>query len=654
MTAPKTNKPKKTTTKATKPKKSSAQKPKKTPGGIKPVSTQVTTNVNDVSPMIQSLRESVQMQARIIAEQKKQLINSGCKQVQLAKKHSEQIKALTQKQNTRVAEIKKVAQQKNDSIKAETSLRLTEKKGMYRKQIDDLTLLKKRTVEEANIVHAKKLEKCRSALRERLQEQSALYDEKASKLISKQKTIVDKLKKNSSEKLAELKETSEQQILQANKEIASLQQVISTFKDTDKDKTIKQLRNSRKFLQDKTVDLKTSEQQILTVQNFVHGKHSETSSAFSLEWFILKLLSVGYHRYARIHYLDLVTENDWKNLLSDFQSTSTGFDKLETMRPLFLPWIQYYHALIDVIHDQGYTVRPMEDYLENGHKKKSVYMYHDVHAWDIIPALGMALANKDRGICTTFLLNIDQAHIDLSHEAGYRIFGTISGQNVRPGLHCNPFATWVRMDIFKGDEKAFMSWVRSEGSAEELKSLLTDEPNPSGAFSKVTKKSAMDGTMDQLNKCFQKLRTFAPKASSASHHGDILNTLFPTTNFNNVLDSDFAHTPSLLRGKSMKICGIKISPTAVQENHSGTIDIYSEMPNKANYFENLHKALGLGQSMLLINHPGAISNSGLSMNLGFVDNLNNSKYKEYQPVSTPLQSPTQMLASNNYIYNAED
>lgn len=644
-------------TKTAKPKSIQTKTGKSNSVKAKPSKANDTSVKNDMTTVIQSLRKRVQMQSKIIAVQKKQLVDSSHEQMALANKHSKQLLTLKQKQNARVQKIKESAQQKIDIIKAETSLKLTENKETHRKQVDELKSLKSRTLAEANKLHAKKIKQYKADRRERLKQQVQLFEQKITKLRAEQKEIIKKIKVANAEKLEQIKKTSAEKIHQANKDIANLQQAVSAFEKTDKNKTIKQLNNSRKFLEDRKMDIETLEQQLLSVQNFIDTNVSQTSPKFTFELFILKLLSVGYHRYARIHYLNLITERDWENLLKSFKNTLEGYDTLEALRPLFLPWVQYYHALIDVIHDQGYTIRPLESWTENGPKHKILYMYHDVHAWDILPALGLALANKDRDICTTFLLNIDQAHIDQSHESGYRIFGTLSDKHVRAGLHCNPFATWVRMDVFKGNEKAFMSWVKSNAAAEDLVSLLDDNQIGCGIFGEMSRKTAREGTLRQLKNCFQKLQSFIPQAVSASHHGDILNSLYCATDFKNISNSTFVHTPALLSNRIVNNYGIELSPTSIQKKNSKKIDIFSEMPNKASYFENLHKALDSGQNMLLINHPGAISNYGLTMNLDFVSNLKNSKFQNYKPVDTPFQSPSQMLVdskNDNNVFDVED
>ena len=619
---------------------------------------------------VQNLRERVQKQSKAIAQQKETMLATSLKQKELLENHKQAMTALKQDMKTLKKEQDEIstkahaaAQKNTDRVKKEASQNLIDIKSAHRKKVEEMASSKLQALDDAHTAQKKVLEEYQVSRKERIEKLESQYDARLKNLKEVQKQVLKDIKDSNTEQIALLKTAAAEQmgvikdksgskILQANQEIARLSLTVSNFENTDQDKTTKQLLNTRKMLEDKSVELEIREQQLISVQHYLDN-NIETKSGFSLDGFILKLLSVGYQRYARIHYLDLITESDWKGLLACFKSKKDGFKTLEAMRPIFAPWVQHYHALIDVIHDRGFTVRSMEDYYENGYKDKSVYMYHDVHAWDIMPALGMALANKDRGICTTFLLNIDQAQIDLSHEAGYRIFGTLTGKNVQPGLHANPFATWMRMDVFKGDEQAFMTWVSSKNAVDELLSLLDEKRTPSGPFAQITKEDAKKATLKQLDQCFQKLKTFRPDANSSSHHGDVINKLYQSIDFKKISDCAFVHTPALLRNQMARDCGILVSPTSIQESRNFEIKIYSEGPNNSKYYENLHKVLDGKESALLINHPGAISNAGLTLNMKFVAGLKDSQFEKYAPVDPPLQSPSQMLATSKNTFDIE-
>lgn len=433
----------------------------------------------------------------------------------------------------------------------------------------------------------------------------------------------------------EARKARQKQLVETN----NVRKELNALKNLTKGDAVEQLKVSEKLLKTRAERIAKYEGHLDALTDFADKEMRKDLNVFSINGFITGALAKGYHQQGRFFLLDELGAKDWQNLLAYFESKDDGFEALEELRPLFAPWIQYYHGLIDTIQDRGFTVRPLEHYIDNGISEKTVYMYHDVHAWDIIPALGMLLANKDRGICTTFCLNIDQAYVDIDHEAGYRIFGTLVGKNAELGLHCNPFASWVRMDLFGADEEAFMKWFKSDASSSDLKAFVDDKKADSGIFKTFSRATAKKAVLERLNVNFAKLKSFHPEARAANHHGDIVNQLYGKLGIVQNKANSFLFVTALLREKLADSIGIEVSPTAIRRKHKPSATIYSEIQNKNTYYENLHEELGLGLTKQLINHPGAISNGGLVMNLDFVKKLGTGQFEKYMPFKRSAIKP---------------
>ena len=427
----------------------------------------------------------------------------------------------------------------------------------------------------------------------------------------------------------------------------------NVVKNLVKGDALEQLKVTNNLLKTKTENFNEITRRMTAVSSHLYKSKSAQQTKFSKDNFITEILLDGYHKQSRYFLLDKIYQQDWEELLEFFTRADDGFDALEALRPMFAEWIQYYHGLIDVIEDRGYKIRSLDDYIDNGMQEKTVYIYHDVHAWDIIPALGMVLANKDRGICTTFCLNIDQAHVDIAHEAGYRIFGTLFGENAKLGLHCNPFASWIRMDLFGADEQKFMDWFNSGEAEDQIKALLAGKAKASGIFKNYTRKTAETATYARLDKNFQKLKSFCPQARVANHHGDIVNQLYQDIRIKHSQTDSFLFVSSMLREKRAEGLGVLTSPTAIRRQNKPVGLIYGEIQNQSKYYENLHELLGHGISNQLINHPGAISNGGLVMNLDFVQGLGTGSFENYLPPKLDTSDSAQAVAKT-IIELAED
>lgn len=465
-----------------------------------------------------------------------------------------------------------------------------------------------------------------------LQTQLKLQNQNAQEQLKSQNANALELQTSQLKKLQERLKTVTKDYNDQQLETGEVRKELNVVTNLVKGDALEQLKVTNRLLKTKTAKLNEIEQQLSTVSAFIEYRQADTEVEFSIDNFITKTLASGYHKQGRYFLLDELHQHDWEALLAFFANADDGFDALEKLRPLFTPWIQNYHALIDVIEDRGFHIRPIDDYIDNGMQDKTVYIYHDVHAWDIIPALGMVLANKDRGICTTFCLNIDQAHVDIAHEAGYRIFGTLFGDNAKVGLHCNPFASWIRMDLFGKDEQKFMKWFDTGKAEDQLKALLAGNTKKSGIFKKHTRDTAEAATYERLNKNFQKLKSFCPEARVANHHGDIVNQLYKDIRIKHSQTDSFLFVSSMLREERAEDLGVLTSPTAIRRQNKPIGLIYGEIQNQSHYFENLHAELDEGVSRQLINHPGAISNGGLVMNLDFVRKLSTGSFEDYPPM----------------------
>ena len=448
--------------------------------------------------------------------------------------------------------------------------------------------------------------------------------EKQKQIMVEQEAAFKKRQQDLRNRLKDITNDYHEQRARAN----ALNRELNRVKNLVKEDALEQLRVQDQLLKSKMARVEQLENRLAGIL-----AHSEMMArGFHPESWINRLLALGYHQQGRYFLLGEISTQDWRSLLGLFEKD--GWSALERLRPLFAPWIARYHAVFDVIEASGFQVRPLSHVIDHGISEKSVYIYHDVHAWDILPALGMALANRDRGHCTTFCLNIDQAKIDIANEDGYRIFGTLAGDHVDLGLHCNPFASWIRMDIFNASEQAFRTWYESPDAARDIEDLLTGKSSNRSPFAGLSKKDAQEGSWTRLATNFDKLKSFYPQARIANHHGDIVNKLYQDKRMDYAKD-EFLFVTTMLRSPQAREVGILTSPTAIRRKHKPVGLIYGEIVNQSAYLENLKTTLDEGLTIQLINHPGAISNNGLTINLDFAARLEGAQHPRFSAPEWP-------------------
>jgi len=358
---------------------------------------------------------------------------------------------------------------------------------------------------------------------------------------------------------------------------------------------------------------------------------AEKKSELSLRLLGARALLLSYHRRPKRELVNIFGAKVVQRLLQVISEADDPFEALEILRPMFSPWIGCYHALLDVIQANGYRLAPFDEYLDHGLKPHTMYIYHDVHAWDIVPALGLALANKDRDISTTFYLTVAQAPLDVELEDGYRIFQKLVGNHVSVGLHASPFSTWLRMSIFQGDTEGFEAWLKSEQAPNELLTLLSG--HGTGRLSAFTRDSARAATIDILVDQFRKLKSIVPSIRSANHHGDPVTVLVRKLREGIVDANRFVDPILIVDEPEARDAGIEGSPGKIERdnNPDGSNNylpetrpdgaIYCEGGNQRLYLENLNSWLASGAPSQLLNHPASISNGQLTFNLEFAENL---------------------------------
>ena len=311
-----------------------------------------------------------------------------------------------------------------------------------------------------------------------------------------------------------------------------------------------------------------------------------------------------YSKLRRMELTKLFSVNDWAAVDQEMAAANDPFEVLESLRLAFSDWIAKYHALLDVIEARGYTIRSVQDYLTHGLQPSTVTLYHDVHAWDIIAALGMVLANKDRGISSSFYLNVAHAPVDVVMEPAYRCLARLDGRWARIGLHAAPFSSWLRMEVFEGDDGAFMKWAGSDQAGDDLNRLVAD--NDGVAFGRYTLEDAKVGTRERFRHNYDQLRKMAPAAVSANHHGDEVSTLTRQISAPHRLANPFLSAFHYMMGPEAD--GVEISPGYIQHTFWPDGRIYNENVNKAAYFQNLYDMLAGDTPILLLNHPSVLSN----------------------------------------------
>lgn len=345
--------------------------------------------------------------------------------------------------------------------------------------------------------------------------------------------------------------------------------------------------------------------------------HRKPVDAQDLDYLVKKLSRViGEERNRDVlHYLDI---EDWERLDTCFENYGPK-EVLERLRPVFKAWQEKYLALMKLFEHAGYKTRNVDEFRSSTVQKPLLYLYHDVHAWDVLAALSIADVNKRYGYKSTFFLNWGFSPLDKRLEASYSIFRHLAGQNVRVGMHAGPLSSWIRFAVFNGDDASFLKWAgKKENIEQEILNLR--EGSQGKAFNKYTLSDVLRGMEQHLLRNLTDMRHFFPDLTLVNHHGDEVSRLMVLGNpdIPKELITLFSASSSQFYNRQ------RLDRLSLQESLANlwrknkAIIRHPEIRNKRRYFPSLVEKLQSKSNVFLINHPDNFRAGAIKYDIDFV------------------------------------
>ena len=310
----------------------------------------------------------------------------------------------------------------------------------------------------------------------------------------------------------------------------------------------------------------------------------------------------------------LLTERVWRHVMSGPMYVARPFEllqglvdamgrdaALDALHGVLSPWHKRYDMLVRLIQAHGYEIRGFHHFAPGEVRPKTVFLHHDVHVRDLVPALALAIENRRRGISSTFFLNWDYNVIDVFYRDGYAFFRNVAGEHAQVGFHGSPVASWLCHEVFGGDETAYFDWIDTRALEETTRFVNASDPGVRfmGQYSEA---GIAQGVEAWLRRSLDDMRAVFGEIEFMSHHGDNLSVrlakdwglldperrrLFRTNDFmtpERLERVGLVHVLHLLRGSRI--------PRR-----------YTETPNLGAYLQNLDAQLATGRTFGLLNHP---------------------------------------------------
>jgi hypothetical protein len=265
------------------------------------------------------------------------------------------------------------------------------------------------------------------------------------------------------------------------------------------------------------------------------------------------------------------------------------------------PWHKRYDMLTRLVRAHGYEIKSFEHFSEDVVGEKILFLYHDVHVRDFIPALGLAVENERRGISSTFFLNWNFNVIDVFYQDAYKFFLHVRGPHAHVGFHGSPVSSWICHEVFGGDEPAYLAWIDTMGF-DEVSRFINGESDV--LFGGYREEDIVSGTEEWLGETLAEFRGVFGEIDYMSHHGDNLSALI--SRHRAMLDPEGRNifSPQLFMDlERLEKFGLKAVAANLSRDKGGLFPAFPEQLNRTQYLENLDELLQTGKTIRLLNHP---------------------------------------------------
>ncbi len=267
------------------------------------------------------------------------------------------------------------------------------------------------------------------------------------------------------------------------------------------------------------------------------------------------------------------------------------------------PFLEAYRRFLNIFAEADFQVRSLRDYRAGAPDSRCVVLYHDVHCWDVLCALGLMIENHRRGLSSTFFVNWDFAPEDVVYRDAFRtLIHMGDGVHDEIGLHAAPVPSWLRMEAFGGDDEAFLAWVNSSQAEEDLKVIVTG--NGLTSFGVVSLQEVHEASQCRLAAQVEAVRAEYPSLAHMNAHGDdagrLLNRLFNKTEDVRFRD---LHCGFFVTEEMCAACGLQDTVMTYQRRNAALIRHIWEPQIAADMPRLLPPLLAEGEPRFVLNHP---------------------------------------------------
>ena len=132
-------------------------------------------------------------------------------------------------------------------------------------------------------------------------------------------------------------------------------------------------------------------------------------------------------------------------------------------RPYFAAWADDYIWLLAYIQALGYEFASLDDQeaLKRANKAKLVFLRHDIHLRDVVPAIGVIDVNETFRVPSVSYVHWQYGEIERRSDRKFLYLKKLASTRTHFGLHPSPLPTLIMKD--HGSWASYLKWLHSGG-----------------------------------------------------------------------------------------------------------------------------------------------------------------------------------------------
>lgn len=290
-----------------------------------------------------------------------------------------------------------------------------------------------------------------------------------------------------------------------------------------------------------------------------------------------------------------------------FGLAASPLEVTEILAEGLAPWVTAYERTLSLYADAGYSIRGAGDFRPEDLGRRVAYLYHNITATDVLPALALTGVNMKRGVRSTVCLPWRTDHAEAAREPQHRLFRHLAGRHVEIGLWTPPLTSFLAFDLLGEDMDSYLADGRLDA---ELVRLA--EGRSAFGFTENVPERLNQAIMRRQAELLRSMHAAGLAARILSHRGDQVGRALWRVIGTHGSPLIEALLPSrFLTRDRAEALGCTHSLPDVSATYERHLEQVTQQARDGQYFATLRAALNRQCTQMIVNWPARLADPAI-------------------------------------------